>query len=442
MNNTTIDDDSDDIALLVGIQKNYDRSGESSELLSELQELVENINISVADKIITRIRYPNSRLLLGSGKAIEIIELAKKYKCKFIIFDDELTPSQQRNWERESGLCVIDRQEVILEIFARRAQTKEAVLQVDLAQMEYSLPRLKRAWTHLHRQRGGGVALRGSGEMQLETDKRLVRSRIAKLKSDLFEVIQHRIEQRKQRSRIPLPTAALVGYTNAGKSSLLNCLTQSNSFVADKLFATLDPTTRRMKLPSGQTLLLTDTVGFIRRLPHRLIDAFKATLEETLVTDFLIHVVDVSHVDYEKHRETTLSVLNELDAEDKKIITVFNKIDLVDDNNFENMYLENIENNCVTVSAHTKQGIENLYKVLQKILNDFTVSMNLLIPYNSYELLGEMRLHGGILEEIPCGEGVFIKGNIPNRLVRKLKPYLYSGDMTEISLMQSDYIQL
>lgn len=253
-------------ALLVGVAQANTTEKEVSLLLDELEELVNNLGILVVRKEIVRLREYQARFLLGTGKVNYIKNLAFAEECDCIVFDEMLSPAQQRNWEAETKLCVIDRQEVILDIFAERAQTREAVLQVDLARSEYNLPRLKNAWTHLSRQRGGGTTQRGEGEAQIELDQRMVRNRIAKLKRELEQVVQHRMTQRKQRQRVPVPTAAIVGYTNAGKSSLLNCITGADVLAANKLFATLDPTTRQAELPSGQKILLTDTVGFVRKL--------------------------------------------------------------------------------------------------------------------------------------------------------------------------------
>src|SRR5512135_2252471 len=300
-------------ALLVGLQTPGMAPGEGDELLGELAELVGNLGLTITRTVFVNLRTTSVKFLVGSGKAAELIARAKADGADLIVVDGELSPSQQRNWEEESGLAVIDRQEVILEIFADRAQTREAVLQVALARMEYSLPRLTRAWTHLSRQRGKG-ALGGEGETQLEQDRRIVRERIAHLKKELAAVISQRATQRRKRQRTPVPGAAIVGYTNAGKSSLLNRLTGAQVLAADKLFATLDPTTRQFTLPDGRTLLVTDTVGFIRRLPHRLVEAFKATLEEVVVSDFLIHVIDVTNPNFEQHHATTLAVLGELGA--------------------------------------------------------------------------------------------------------------------------------
>jgi GTP-binding protein HflX len=281
-------------ALLIGVYKDGEQKEESESLLAELDALVDTLEIPVIDRLLVKVQARNARYFVGSGKAEEIAERAKQLEIDVIVFDNGLSPAQQRNWEALTGVAVIDREEVILDIFGRRARTKEARLQVDLARMEYSLPRLTRAWSHLSRQ-GGGLGGKGEGETQLESDRRLVRAQIDRLKSDLELVRLRRATQRKQRQRLPLPSAAIVGYTNVGKSALLKKLTGAQVLVEDKLFATLDTTTRRVLLPSGQSLLLTDTVGFVRNLPHRLIEAFKATLEEAVLSDFLIHVLDASH---------------------------------------------------------------------------------------------------------------------------------------------------
>jgi len=314
-------------AFLVGVQMADMPEGEGDELLAELAELVGNLRLEIVRKTLVRLRRVSPSLLIGSGKAAEIAELAKADGADVIVFDAALSPAQQRNWEELTGLAVIDRQEVILEVFADRAHTREAVLQVALARMEYSLPRLTRAWTHLSRQRGRG-SLGGEGETQLEQDRRVVRARIAQLKAELAEVVRQRAVQRSRRQRVPVPTVAIVGYTNAGKSSLLNALTGAHVLAEDKLFATLDPTTRQLELPGNRKVLITDTVGFIRRLPHGLVEAFKATLEEVVVADLLIHVLDATNPQVDKHRTTTLEVLAELGAGDRPTITVFNKIDL------------------------------------------------------------------------------------------------------------------
>jgi GTP-binding protein HflX len=344
-------------AFLIGVQTPDMPEGEADELLAELTELVENLSLAIVRTVSIRLRSPSPALFIGKGKAEELAALAKEDGAEVIVFDSALSPAQQRNWEELAGMAVIDRQEVILEVFADRAHTREAVLQVALARMEYSLPRLTRAWTHLSRQRGKG-AMGGEGETQLEQDRRVVRNRIAHLKEEIAEVVRQRGVQRTRRVRVPLPTASIVGYTNAGKSSLLNKLTGSTVLAEDKLFATLDPTTRQLLLPGNQKLLLTDTVGFIRRLPHGLVEAFKATLEEVLVADFLIHVVDITSPHFEKHRATTLSVMAELGAGDKPVVNVFNKVDLADA--VELRAARQAVPDALFVSARTGKGIDTL----------------------------------------------------------------------------------
>ncbi|MEO8353926.1 MAG: GTPase HflX, partial [Chthoniobacteraceae bacterium] len=317
-------------ALLVGTYVESGAREECESLLAELEELVRTLGVPIGESIVVHHREPHPRYLVGSGKAEEITALAKARGFDLIVFDHELTPSQQRNWEKLAGRPVIDRQEVILDIFAQRAQTREARLQVELARLEYSLPRLTRAWGHLARQ-GGGIGARGEGESQLEQDKRRLRGQIDRLRREISSVRASRATQRKDRQRTPVPNAAIVGYTNAGKSSLLRALTQADVLIEDKLFATLDTTTRRIDLPNKQPLLLTDTVGFVRQLPHRLVEAFNATLEESVLADFLIHVLDASQPAVMSFYETTRRVLNELGAVEKPALVVFNKIDLVPD---------------------------------------------------------------------------------------------------------------
>lgn len=410
-------------AFLIGVQYSQDSLEESQALLDELDELVCNLDFIVVEKDLVRLRQASPKYLLGSGKTLELIEKAKALGCTHVVFDDELSPAQQRNWEKESGLRVIDRNEVILEIFAQRAQTREARLQVELALQQYMLPRLTRAWTHLSRQRGGGgVTQRGEGETQLEIDQRLVRNKISKLQQELRTVIQHRSTQRKQRMKIPLPCGAIVGYTNAGKSSLLNCLSQSEVWVADQLFATLDPTTRKIKLPKGQSLLLTDTVGFIRRLPHKLIEAFKATLEEAIIADFLIHVIDISSTDAEKHYSTTLKVLEELKAQDKPILTVFNKIDLVP-HPIVQKAMRIVCQDAVEISIKTGEGISALLAKIEALLEAQAQELKLLIPHQHYDLIHLLHEAASIDVKKAQDEGIFFVAHVPKRLVEAFSQF-------------------
>ncbi|MGH8017053.1 MAG: GTPase HflX [Opitutaceae bacterium] len=409
-------------ALIVGVQLPSMAAHEGQALLDELRELVENLDIEVVEPVLVRLREPSSHFLIGSGKTAELIAQARELECDVIVIDEDLSPAQQRNWEAESGLCIIDRREVILDIFADRARTREAILQVGLARMEYSLPRLKRAWTHLSRQRGGGTGARGQGETQLESDRRIVRDRIAMFKRELAAVQQHREVQRRKRMRVPLPTASIVGYTNAGKSTLLNRLTGAGVLAENKLFATLDPTTRQMTLPDGQTLLLTDTVGFIRRLPHSLVDAFKATLEETVVADFLIHVIDITNPDVEEHARTTLGVLDEIGAAGKRMITVFNKIDQRGSpEHLRAVHMHHPE--AVYVNAFTGEGIPSLMERMMEIMHESSRAVEVLVPHDRYDVLGRLHNAGGVHRQETRDDGVLIVGRFPPALTGLIEPF-------------------
>jgi GTP-binding protein HflX len=300
------------------------------------------------------------------------------------------------------------------------------VLQVELARLEHNLPRLKSAWTHLSRQRGGGSMQRDAGETQLELDQRMVRTQITRVKRELESVIQHRETQRKKRMTVPVPTCAIVGYTNAGKSSLLNKLTNSDILAEDKLFATLDPTSRRCPLPSGQPLVVTDTVGFVRNLPHRLVDAFKATLEEAIVSNFLIHVLDVNSPEVDSHAETTLSVLKELGAKDKKVITVFNKLDALWD--VATRYDLAIRYpDALFISAHTGEGLDALQNKMEAIIEaDFT-QVRLLIPHDRYDLVARLHREGGVRKEEARDQGTYLVGSVPERMMSVLQPYILTA---------------
>lgn len=398
-------------AYLVGVQTSQMPPGDGEELLNELQELVENLQITVVGRNLVNLRAPTPATLIGSGKTEEIIAAAKELGCDVIVFDETLSPAQQRNWEKLSEIAVIDRQEVILDVFADRAQTREAVIQVALARMEYSLPRLTRAWTHLSRQ-GGKGGMGGEGETQLEQDRRLVNDRITRLKRELVDVRKQRGVQRHKRQRVPVPTAAIVGYTNAGKSSLLNALTGAHVLAEDKLFATLDPTTRQLLLRGNQKLLVTDTVGFIRRLPHGLVEAFKATLEEALVADFLIHVLDVTAPNLAAHHETTMSVLKELGADDgKRIVTVFNKVDAATPAQLNTAHL--LAPDGIFLSARTGEGIDGLVDQCLELIADAFGSLQLLIPHSRYDLIARLHAIGHVQSEEQEDEGVRIHTRIP-----------------------------
>jgi len=414
--------------MLVGVTPPDESRERTLGLLEELRELVRTLEIGIELEKQVAIRETRAKYFVGAGKAESLMAEARDHGCDAIVFDNELTPAQQRNWERlgEDRVRVIDRQEVILDIFGERAQTREASLQVELARMEYNLPRLKRAWTHLHRQRGGGAIQRDAGETQLELDQRMIRSRIARLKAELRTVVKQRETQRKRRRDVPVPTAAIVGYTNAGKSSLINRLTGASIAAEDKLFATLDPTSRRCKLPSGQTVVITDTVGFVRNLPHRLVDAFKATLEEAVVSDFLIQVLDLTSPDVEAHAETTRSVLRELGADEKRVLTVFNKVDQTHDPALARQ-LERRHPGAMFVSATSGEGVDALRESMDATAGENRTRLRLLIPHDRYDLVARLHREGGVQQQENRDDGVLVVSTIPERIRSAVAPFVLSS---------------
>ena len=416
-------------ALLVSAWWKPQTPEEGRSLLDELAELADTLGLNVADRVLVRVQAPQASYLVGTGKAQELVTQARALECDVIVFDNELTPGQQRKWEELSGLAVIDREEVILDIFNARARTKEARLQVELARMEYSLPRLARAWGHLSRQQGIGG--KGEGESQLETDRRLVRKRIDTLKAELAEVRSQRATQRKQRERLPVPHAAIVGYTNAGKSSLLRTLTGADVYVENKLFATLDATTRRIELPGGQPLLLTDTVGFVRKLPHRLIEAFKSTLEEALLADFLVHVLDASQPEVFNFHRTTMEVLAELGAGDKRIITVFNKIDLLaDDPNALNPLRRHFPD-ALFISTRTGAGLDDLVARMADQLAGRSERVELLFPLDRGDLLSSLHRQGQVLSTAYEDTGIRVHAVVPLKNLASLEVFRQQGSAAD-----------
>ena len=414
-------------ALLVRLYFDPRDADESEALLDELEELVRTLGIGVVEKVLARSRSMHKKFLCGTGKAAEIVELAKAHDCDCIVIDNALAPSQQREWERAADLCVIDREEVILDIFARRAQTREARLQVELARMQYALPRMARMWGHLDREGGGGsggsAAARGMGEKQIEVDRRMAHVRIDRAKRELEEVRKQRATQRQAREKFETPHAAIVGYTNAGKSTLLNRLSGSDVLSKDMLFATLDTTTRKIELPDGQPLLLTDTVGFVRNLPHRLVEAFKATLEEAVLADFLIHVLDASSPEIERFHETTLHVLGELGAGDKTVITLLNKIDLVTDPD-QLARLHRLYPDAIHGSARQDLGMDKLLAACSQVLADRVRRICYRIPQARADLVGLLHRDAKVLSTDYDGNDILIQAVVPAAIAGKLAGFL------------------
>lgn len=394
--------------------------GEPLNDLQELKGLVLTLGMDVIQRFTLNRMEPHPAYGIGTGKAKEIAELAKEIEVDCIVFDFNLEPRKQRNWEELSGLSCFDRQEVIIRIFAQRAQTKEAVLQVELARLNYLLPRLAHINNDFARQRGGAFGSKGSGETQLELDRRQIRERIASLKHDLAEVELNRQTQRKQRGKVP--SVALVGYTNAGKSSLLNALTGSQAFVENKLFATLDPLTRKMSLNDRAGVLLTDTVGFISNLPHHLIDAFKSTLEEAVDADLLLLVLDASDSEAEFQYETVCNVLKDIGADDNPKIILLNKIDRNDENPDLLQSLRLKHPDAICVSAKEQIGFVELKdRIYEMVYGEIA---NYVIPVSQTVLINELRKAGCIQTEEWLDDGVHITARTTGRLLALLSPYV------------------
>ncbi|NQT59509.1 MAG: GTPase HflX [Bacteroidetes bacterium] len=429
MTNTTFrydaSEEQESCALLITIQTPDIDEQLAKHHQSELKSLVSTLGMPIAGSIIVTLREPNPAFLIGTGKMAEIVEQAKELEAECIIIDHDLSPSQQRNWEKQTEGAVIDRREVILQIFADRASTREAVLQSALAQQEYSMPRLTRAWTHLSRQRGGTKGTRGEGETQLEVDRRIALKKISRLKAELKKVKAHRDTQRKQRRNLPVPTGSIVGYTNAGKSSLLHALTDADVLIENKLFATLDPTTRRIVLSGGAEVLVTDTVGFVQKLPHNLVEAFKSTLEETKYSDFIIHVIDAAHPDALNCYKTTMEVLESLGCVDKPMLLVFNKMDLIEDRIHLNSIMEKHEH-AVFISIKNNSGLEELLGEISTILSNVYPEEIYLFPPDRYDLVALIKRNGSILKETYGDDGITIHARIPERLKNSLNNFIYS----------------
>ncbi len=419
--------------------------------LEELALLADTAGVEIVGRVTQNLNAPNPKTFIGSGKVEEVKLLAGELDADLVIFDNELSPRHQRELEAVLGgeLKVIDRTALILDIFAQHAQTSEGSLQVELAQYEYRLPRLTRAWTHLARQAGGGggrtgstggVGLRGPGETQLEVDRRMISRRIEFLKEELEKVRAHRNRYRERRKKSRIPVVALVGYTNAGKSTLLNRLADADVYVADQLFATLDPTTRRVELPGGQAVLFTDTVGFIQKLPTELVAAFRATLEEIAEADVLLHVVDITHPNASAQAKSVQETLVEIGAGEIPIITAFNKIDKLKDPEGAVDILEDFSN-TYPVSALSGSGLEDLLGAIEDALFETYVELDVRIPYREGQLISLFHEKGQVQDVEHDEEGARMKGTIPRRLLHYFEPYyLAEPDMGSARDLEEDWI--
>lgn len=393
--------------------------------LTELRLLADTAGTDVCAVNSPKRTKPAPTYFIGKGKAEELREIAEEKEADLVIFNDDLRPVQQRNLEELIQRRVIDRTKLILDIFAQRARSREGKLQVELAQLEYLLPRLTGRGIELSRL-GGGIATRGPGEMNLEYDRRYIRRRITKLRGEINEIRKHRaLQRRRRKTHYPFAVITLVGYTNSGKSTLLNSLSHSHLTVEEKLFATLDPATRKVQLPSHREALLTDTVGFIRNLPHHLIAAFKATLEEVTEADLLIHVLDCSHPRWERQNQTVLEILRELGTTEKPMVTALNKIDLLH-NLSERRRIQRELPEAVLISALRKTGLEELSEKVEKRLSENRKTVQLLIPQRDGAMLASIRRKGKIIGEKYERSGVYLKAELGEEMIKRTEKYRLS----------------
>ena len=404
----------EECVILVGVQESFSEDVEES--LDELAELCETAGAQVAGRVIQNREKIHPGTYVGKGKIDEIALLMEELDATGIVCDDELSPAQLNNLEKELDCKVMDRTLIILDIFVSCANTSEGNIQVELAQLRYRAARLVGLRNSLSRL-GGGIGTRGPGEKKLEMDRRLIHARISQLKAELVQVQKHRELIRSKRKKDQMVVAAIVGYTNAGKSTLLNTLTDAGVLEEDKLFATLDPTTRLLELPGGQNILLTDTVGFIRKLPHHLIEAFKSTLEEAKYADIIIHVVDASNPQKEKQMHVVYETLKDLGVKDQPILTLFNKQDRIEN---PEILKDMKADKTLKISAKTGQGLDDLKDELEKILRARSILLERVFPYEKAGLIQIVRAKGQLLEEEYRGDGIYVKAFVPAEIYGKV----------------------
>ncbi|MCX6353992.1 MAG: GTPase HflX [Candidatus Aureabacteria bacterium] len=422
MNRKDISDENRERAVLIGLEFGRNRRWDVEDHLSELSQLAVTAGAEVVQTVLQKLHAPNPAFYIGRGKAEELVRLREAERVDLIIFDDDLTPAQVKNLQDLIGCRVIDRTELIMDIFAQHAKSREGKIQVELAQLQYMLPRLTRAWTHLSRQEGG-IGTRGPGEQQLEVDRRRIREKIDRLTEKLKDIARERATQGKQRRRKEIPVIAIVGYTNAGKSTLMNALTRAGVLVEDKLFATLDPTTRTLSLPKGRKVLFTDTVGFIRKLPHHLIESFKATLEGVASADLLIHVIDISHEQVEEQIDVSCGVLKEIGAGEKSVIAAFNKIDLLGDDSRAKRYGRHFTS-YVTISALRGDGVDNLLDAIETELSKLMTLCHLSIPQANAALISRIYEEGNVVSRRYEGNNVIVEAELPPGLAHEVESYV------------------
>jgi GTPase len=413
-------------ALLVGLELTRDNRWDVDDLLAELSQLARTAGMKVVGSNVSRRLKPHPATYIGTGKAEEIGQYCRDEDVAIILFNGDLSPAQLRNLQDATGVMVMDRTELILKIFAQRARTREACLQIELAQLNFQLPRVAGAWTHLSRQKGGMKGTRDAGEKQVEMDRRIIRTRIHQLEKEVDVVQRQREAQRKRRSRTRIPVVSIIGYTNSGKSTLLNSLTDAQVPAEDKLFATLDPITRKAMLPSGRSVLFSDTVGFIRNLPHNLVNAFRATLEEVREADLLIEVLDLSHRMVWKQKKAVEEVLKELKADEKPMIVALNKMDLVRDK-FLLAEARSRLDGGVPISALKRTGLDDLLQAIDDRLDGPCRNYRLLIPQSRQDLIARLYREGQVVKIDYHQNDIYVEVLTEDRLLGDARKFLLEG---------------